>query len=255
MNQSAIVVVVNQMAKQFNIERMKIMKDLSMKDFRVEKDNRTAKEIEYTRDLLPHIFSTDSQLNEVWGSTSNAICDFKLTLIESYVTKALEDSGLEPKETSVDKLGESCLHPMPASKEYKELFTKAILKKAIRFITQHWNVKYIVAHFDEPLPNFHIFLNKPTPTMNNDDSPLSPMPKTGTHKAKVKNQVQPPQEPDQHQKGLETEHRQFLQRQAASQQTNAIEEEKKKALQRKHNLQYRTPYWQNNPNQDGPDPS
>lgn len=229
------------------------MKDFSTNDFLIELDTSTAEEIEYTRDVLPHIFTSDSHFNKVWGTVPISRSAFKLTLTQSSVNKELEALGFKKQETSFDQLDEQTSHPMPANTEYKELFTQAIFKKAVRFISQNWNPKGIIAHFDEPLPNFHVFLD-PTPTTS-DDSSSSPTPKTGSHhKAKeVTNSVQPPQ----HQKELtlETAHRQFLQRQAANQQAKSVEEEKKKALQRKHKLQYRPPYWQNHPSQDGPDPS
>lgn len=221
------------------------MSDFSLNDFLIDPDNRTMQEIEYTRDLLPHVFSKDSPLNEIWGKVPNTTSDFKLTLTSNRVTQELDELGVKTKETSPDKLGELSLHPMPASDEYKELFTQALFKKAVRFISQSWYTSAIVAHFDEPLPNFHVFLDKTVHTA--DSAGESPSPKVSSYKAQSdepKQEYPSQQLLKQRQKAQELEHLRFLQHQAEAQQAAAAdEEEKKKLLQRKKRQEQRHLYY------------
>lgn len=212
------------------------MKDFSLNDFIIGPDNRTVKEIEYIRDLLPQVFSKDTHLNMNWGKVPNTNSDFKLTLTYNRVNQELKELGFKTKETSPDQLDEPSLHLMPASDEYKELFTKALFKKVVRFITQNWYTSAILAHFDESLPNFHVFLDKNFYTADNDED--DPSPKVSNHKAQANEpeQEQPTHQPLK-QRQKELEHLRFLQHQAEAQQADAVEEEKKKLLQRKRKQQ------------------
>lgn len=178
--------------------------------------------------------------------------DTKLNLLQGELLKTDHSSiKLTVKPESLERLfashgySEKDLHQLPT--DDKSYLVLTVFRGLKQVLAKNFNVplKGIVFHVDEDLPHGHIFFEQQKQD-NNTTATISPL-ADSTNKGHHQQEKKQPKNPQkskslaQHQQQrIQQEHLRFIQYQNATQQAKAIEEEKKKFLQRnKRQAQHR----------------